>query len=105
MKQALIATLALTILATAAHAQGEPGRDKAKEKEKQKQEEKATRDRKKAAVEEILKTKDTNKDGNLSKEEYLAGEADAEAATKTFDKANKNKDRWLSKGEIASTVD
>ncbi len=60
--------------------------------------------KKRAAVEEVLKAKDKNDDGSLTKDEYLAGEADAEAATKIFDKFNKNKDRALSKEELAASL-
>jgi hypothetical protein len=48
--------------------------------------------------------KDTNHDGSLSRDEYLAGEADPAAASKKFDKFNKNGDRALSKSEIAAML-
>ena len=103
MKQALVATLALSLSISVAGAA--PGGDeKAKEKEKAKQEEKAAREKKRVAVEEVLKAKDKNNDSSLTKDEYLTGEADIEAATKIFDKFNKNKDRVLSKEEIAASL-
>ena len=104
MKRAIIAALGLTLSITVATAAGD-GKEKAKAKEKAKQEEKAARDKKRDTVNEILKAKDKNDDGALSLEEYLAGESDVEAATKNFEKFNKNKDRSLSKGEIAASVD
>ena len=103
MKQALIATLALSLSIAAAGAAPD-GNEKAKEKEKAKQEEKAAREKKRAAVEEVLKVKDKNNDSSLTKDEYLTGETDVEAATLTFDKFNKNKDRALSKEEIAASL-
>ena len=84
MKQALVATLALSLSFAVAGA-APSGDEKAKEKEKAKLEEKAAREKKRVAVEEVLKAKDKNNDSSLTKDEYLAGEADAEAATKIFD--------------------
>ena len=103
MKRVIIAALSLTLSITVATAAGD-AREKAKAKEKAKQEEKAARDKKRDAVNEILKAKDKNDDGSLSLQEYLTGEADVEAATKNFEKFNKNKDRALSKEEIAASV-
>lgn len=74
------------------------------DKEKQKEEAKIARGEKRKAVQEILDAKDKNHDGSLSKEEYVAGEADPEAAAKAFDQFNKNKDRFLSKGEIGESL-
>lgn len=70
-------------------------------KEKDRQERAAKRE----AITKVLDAKDKNKDGSLTKDEYIAGEADAEAASKRFDQFNKNGDRALSKGEIADSVD
>ncbi len=53
---------------------------------------------------EVLKAKDKNKDGSLTLDEYLTGESDIEAAKKNFDQFNKNKDRSLSKAEIADSL-
>lgn len=103
MKRAIIAALSLTLSIAVATAAGD-AREKAKAKEKAKQEEKAARDKKRDAVNEILKAKDKNDDGSLSLQEYLTGETDVEAATKNFEKFNKNKDRALSKEEIAASV-
>ncbi len=103
MKQALIATLALSLSIAAAGA-AQDGNEKAKEKEKAKQEEKAAREKKREAVNEVLKAKDKNDDGSLTLDEYLTGESDIEAATKNFEKFNKNKDRALSKEEIAASL-
>jgi len=103
MKQVFVAALGLS-LSIAAVSGANDGREKAKEKEKAKQEEKAAREKKRNAVEEVLKAKDKNNDSSLTKDEYLTGETDVEAATKTFDKFNKNKDRALSKEEIAASL-
>lgn len=106
MKQALVAVLGLVLSIAAADAKGgnNKGNEKAKQKEKEKQEEKAARDKKREAVDEVLKAKDKNNDGSLTMDEYLTGESDAEAAKKNFDKFNKNKDRSLSKAEIADSL-
>jgi Ca2+-binding EF-hand superfamily protein len=55
--------------------------------------------------EAILKSLDTNKDGSVSKEEYLASkkaQKDPAKAGKRFEKADANKDGKLSKEEFGS---
>ena len=103
MKPFLIALITFFFIHPVAHARG--GNDKAKQQmeEKKKELEKARADREKRTkgVQEFMKTKDTNHDGSLSREEYCAGESDAAAAGKKFDEANKNGDRALSKSKIA----
>ena len=69
-----------------------------------KKQEMEARDKKRKAVEDYLKEKDTNHDGSLSLDEYLVGEGDAASATKKFDEANKNHDRYLSKAEISDML-
>lgn len=76
----------------------------AQKEEKEAQEKRKERDRARKALEDLLAKKDTNKDKFLSKEEYIAGETDAEAAAKRFDKFNKNGDRTLSKGEMETLL-
>lgn len=73
--------------------------DKAKKKI-----EKEERDKKRETIVDYLKDKDTNHDGSLTLEEFLTGEGDAATATKKFDEANKNHDRYLSKGEISDML-
>jgi hypothetical protein len=73
-------------------------RDRAEERREQK--ERAARERKREAIQNFLDRKDKNHDGSLSRDEYLAGEADQTAAGKKFDQFNKNGDRTLSKSEI-----
>lgn len=83
--------------------QGQP-QNPGQEKQKQKEADKAARDSKRKAVQEVMEAKDKNHDGSLSKEEYLAGEADQEDAGKKFDEFNKNKDRFLSRGELIALL-
>jgi len=64
----------------------------------------AEREKVRKAVDDVLKVKDTNHDGSLSKDEYIAGEADPVAAGKTFDELDKNHDRHLSKDEVAASL-
>jgi hypothetical protein len=75
-----------------------------KAEEAQKKKEKEERDNKREAIEKVLDAKDTNHDSSLTRDEYLAGEADAAAAGKRFDQFNKNKDRYLSKSEIGASL-
>jgi Ca2+-binding EF-hand superfamily protein len=51
-------------------------------------------------LEEIFKTKDTNSDGFISKEEFLAGAKNPEMAERVFKKKDTNGDGKLSKEEF-----
>lgn len=106
MKPLFIAAIALALIAPAEARKkgGGAAQKQAQQEQKEKEKEKAERDKKRNAVQGVLDAKDKNHDGSLSREEYIAGEADAEAAGKTFDEFNKNKDRFLSKGEIAASL-
>jgi hypothetical protein len=108
MKPLLVAAIALSMIsiveAKKKDEEAANPQQQQQDKEKQKEEEKNARGAKRKAVQEILDAKDKNHDGSLSKEEYVAGEADPEAAAKTFDQFNKNKDRFLSKGEIGESL-
>lgn len=74
---------------------------KANAKERVEDRKKEQRDNKEAAaLEALLSKKDDNNDQALTREEYLRGEANAEAANKKFDTFNLNKDRILSKSEL-----
>ncbi len=73
-------------------------------KEKERAEIKEARDKERDAVKGYLEGRDKNKDGSLTREEFIADEADKEAAGAKFDEANTNKDRSLSKGEIADML-
>jgi len=64
----------------------------------------AEREKVRKAVDAVLKAKDTNHDGSLSKDEYIAGEADPVAAGKKFDQLDMNHDRHLSRDEIAISL-
>ena len=106
MKRFIIAAVALSLIHPAfqAAAKTPATPPKQSEKQKQKEQEKEARDKKRAAVQEVLDAKDKNHDGSLTLEEYLTGEADAAAATKNFEKYNKNKDRTLTKAELAESL-
>jgi hypothetical protein len=100
MKPFVIALVALASLHTADGAAPQTQ----DERNKQRLQEKEVREKRRAAVQAVLENKDKNRDGSLTKEEYIDGEADPAAAAKKFDKYNKNRDRVLSKGEIADSL-
>lgn len=107
----LIFTLAALSLAVTVEAKNVKGNNNAaqisKNQKAQKDKaaaEKAERDKKRESVDAVLKLKDKNGDGSLTKEEYVAGETDADAAEKRFDKFNKNKDRYLSRQELETLL-
>jgi Flp pilus assembly protein TadB len=107
MKPFLIACFTLALMHPTVIAKttaGQTPQQKQQEKKKEKEKEKADREKRRTAVQDVLDAKDKNHDGSLTKDEYLAGEADAAAATATFDKFNKNKDRVLAKAEIADSL-
>ena len=102
---------ALMLVATA-EARGNGGKngnnkkvqEQAKQKEKEKKDAKDARDKKRNAIQKVLAAKDGNNDGSLTLDEYLSDEADKEAATKAFNEANKNGDRYLTKSEISDML-
>ena len=107
MKPFLIACFTVALMHTTVIAKTTPGQtpqQKQEEKKKEKEKEKADREKRRTAVQDVLDAKDKNHDGSLTKDEYLAGETDAAASTAAFDKFNKNKDRVLSKAEIADLL-
>ncbi len=57
------------------------------------------------AVKSYIESKDTNEDGKLTKEEFIAGEKDAEKAGKLYDEFNKNRDRTLTKSELTKLLE
>jgi len=106
MKRFLIAFVALclmhpTIDAKTPAANPQQNQDA---KKQQKEQEKQAREKKRSAVQAVMDVKDKNHDGSLSLDEYLTGESDAAGATKTFEKYNKNKDRFLSKAELSDSL-
>ena len=105
----MIKTLALSLtfftLIASVEAKGTPKMsEKDKQEQKEKEEKKAKNEKMRAAVKELLSQKDKNKDGALSKDEFLNGEADPADAAKRFDQFNKNGSRDLEKTEIESLL-
>jgi hypothetical protein len=74
--------------------------EQAKKEEARKQKERAEREQRRDKIEAFMKDRDGNKDGSLTKDEFISGETDKEQGGKKFDEYNKNKDRYLSKSEI-----
>ncbi len=105
MKPLVFLLAACSLVATVEAKQNNKGGNKAAEAAKAKQKaEQEARDKKRLAVKAVLDAKDTNQDGSLTRDEYLVGEADADAAGKKFDQYNKNHDRYLSKDEIEAML-
>ena len=78
--------------------------DKAEKEKAEKEKERAERKRVREAVEAFITPRDKNKDGSLTKEEFLSGETDKAAGEKKFNDANKNNDRALYKTEIQAML-
>lgn len=108
MKPFLIATVALLSLAVlppvAEAAKNVPNKQDADKKKQEQKAEREARGKKHEAIQAAMEAKDKNHDGSLTLDEYIAGEADAAAATKKFEQFNKNKDRVLSKKELAEAL-
>ena len=86
--KALITTLLISALTLPVFA--DDNKDEAKKKPK----------KERPTPEAIFKKKDTNGDGSLSKEEFVAKMKDAEKAGKSFDKKDKNGDGKLTLDEF-----
>ncbi|MES2996723.1 MAG: hypothetical protein V4733_07930 [Verrucomicrobiota bacterium] len=65
---------------------------------------KEQREKETAAIKAFLAAKDTDNDKQISKQEFIANEADQAAATQKFDAANTNGDRFLTKREIKKVL-
>jgi len=100
-------TILIAILSLTAAVEAKANKQnaaKAKQAELQKKKEKKEKENKREAINAVLKAKDKNDDGSLTKDEYLTGEADQEAASKRFDQFNKNGDRSLSRSELEESL-
>jgi hemolysin activation/secretion protein len=77
---------------------------RAQQERKKREAEQKAREKKHEALASYMKPKDKNHDGSLTKEEFMTGEGDADAAGKKFDQYNLNKDRYLTKTEIEAML-
>ena len=103
--KALTVLIAMLSLTAAVEAKAnKQSAAKAKQAELQKKKEKKEKENKREALNAVLKAKDKNDDGSVTKDEYLTGEADQEAAAKRFDQFNKNGDRSLSRTELEDSL-
>lgn len=98
-----MAMIETTVLAKHSSAGQTPPQNQDEQK-KRKEQERENQKKRFDAVQAVMEAKDKNHDRSLSLEEYVDGEADAAAAAKAFDKFNKNKDRFLSKGELVAAL-
>ena len=100
----LLILAAAAILATSAEGANRNRnkwiQEQARKEEARKKKEKAEREHRRNTIEKFLEPRDANKDGSLTKDEFLTGENDKDAGGKRFDKFNKNGDRFLAKSEI-----
>lgn len=78
--------------------------EQAKKEKARKEKERAEKKQKRDELGAFMKPRDANKDGSLSKEEFLTGESDKAAGEQKFNQFNKNGDRFLSKSEIQSLL-
>jgi hypothetical protein len=98
----VISFLALT--AAPVEAATKNNNKKAQEEKAKKEKERAERKKAREAVDAFMKPRDKNKDGSLTKDEFLSGETDKAAGEKKFNDANKNNDRALYKSEIQAML-
>jgi hypothetical protein len=96
----ILTALMLVTTADAANNANDAAAKKKAEREKARSE----RTARLTAIKDFLAEKDANKDGSVKKDEYLAGETDQAAATAKFEEFDKNRDRSLSKSEIADML-
>lgn len=75
-----------------------------REKAKQEKKEREAREKRSKGIDEFITPRDGNKDGSLTRDEFLTNEADKVRAGAKFDQFNKNGDRYLSKSEIATML-
>lgn len=87
--------IAALLISPMAHAAG---------KEKKPDPVKVAKDKYRDDLKSFMEDIDKNRDGSLSRDEYLESQTDKEAAGKTFDTANKNGDRALTKTEIGEMI-
>ncbi len=100
----VLATLSITPCAEAGGWNKKQIQKANREKEKQERKEKEAREKRNKAMDEFLAARDGNKDGSLTRDEFLTAETDKTKGGGKFDKFNKNGDRYLSKSEIATML-
>lgn len=76
----------------------------AKAAHEKREKERKERDEKNKKVKSFLEGVDTNHDGSVSRDEFVAGESNKEKALEKFKDANKNGDSSLTKTEIADML-
>lgn len=99
-----LTTLAITPCAEAGGWNRKQIQKANREKAKQERKEKEAREKRSKAMDEFLTARDVNKDGSLTRDEFLTVESDKTKGGEKFDKFNKNGDRYLSKSEIAEML-
>jgi hypothetical protein len=78
--------------------------EQAKKLKAQKEKERVERKKVNEEIKDYMATRDKNKNGALSKEEFMLGESDAAKAESTFNTYDKNRDRALHKREIQAML-
>lgn len=76
----------------------------AKAAKAKKEKERKERDEKNKKINDFLDDMDTNHDGSIHKDEYLAGKNNKDGSLRKFEEANKNHDSYLTKSEIADLL-
>ena len=101
---AMIATIAAAPAEAKARNANQRAAEQARKEEAREQKERAKRKKQRDELSAFMKPLDANKDGSLSKDEFLSGQADKAAGEKKFDQHNKNGDRFLSKSEVQELI-
>lgn len=103
---AIVSLLAVFALPVDAKNNGNNKKAEEKAKKEKAQREKEREERKKVneEIKDYLKSRDKNKNNQISKDEFLEHESDKVKGEQTFSEYDKNKDRALNKKEIQALL-
>jgi Flp pilus assembly protein TadD len=107
--QTLVVVSLFAVFATPAEAKkrgnnSQKAAEQAQKEKARKEKDRAESRKVREKISAFMQPRDKNKDGSLTKEEFLSGETDKAAGEKKFSQFNKNNDRALYKSEIQTLL-